>query len=133
MGPRMKVVIVGVDDWSRWGPLDMVMKALGPDDTVIHNGSTAIGGRIDSIARRTVRGRRPRIEVQWPEVPKYTGQEAIDKNAMQLIYHHAPQVVVWFGDSGDEPEIRPTLGYAEKAKVPCLMWDEFVAQRTRGM
>lgn len=129
----MKVVIVGDEKWSRWYAVEQVMAVLGPDDIVIHTGSSGIGTKIDVIAKRTNRSRRPRVEVQYPEVPKYPIDVARQKNALQLLAHHQPNVVVTFGETGEEPEIAAVMALAERAypNLPIMGWDEFVAARKR--
>lgn len=127
----MKVTIVGTNDWSNWYSVEQVVATLGAGDVIVHNGSYALGGKIDRIVARKPRARRPKVEIVFPETHKYNGADLLRQNALQLVGYHRPQVVVWFGDDGLELEIAPAIEYAELYHTPAQPWDEFVKERTQ--
>lgn len=124
----MKVVLVGPPDLSDWLMVERVVGVLTANDTAIHSGSYSLGGKVDRIVKRASRARRPHVEVEFPEVPKYPQAEAWVRLAGQFIVYHHPEVVVQFGDELTG-EVGPTLDYAEKAHIPVLTAEDFVRLR----
>lgn len=116
----MKVVLIGPDVVDgRTGPVwDLVrgvMATMAATDTLIHTGPSGVGRMVDSIASRSKgaeRRRRPKVEVQIPEIGRYERAEALRNNALQLLYHHLPDVIVYVGDGVDD-EVEPLLALFE--------------------
>lgn len=132
----MKIVAVGPPDLSDWITVDRVIGALTASDTVVHSGSYALGGKIDRVVKRTSRGRRPHVEVEFPPMPRHAPDVAYRKNAEQLLIHHAPDVVVWFGDDPEAGEVGPVLELAARMAqhgrpVVVMEAEEFVRARTQ--
>lgn len=112
----MKVVLVGVTEVDGrsgvvWDMVRDVMQSLGHDDILVHSGGNGLGALVDSIARRAkgpAKRRLPKVEVQMPEIGKFERVEALKQNALQLIFHQRPQVVVYIG-YGEDDEAKPVL------------------------
>lgn len=126
----MKVVVVGTP--RNWDPVEQVMAAMSADDTVAHAGSYALGGKIDRIVARKPRARRPKVEVHFPEVPRYEPYRALEQSALQMLRGHEPlaNVVVWVSETDDEDEVRAARSMAERWHVPVEYWEDWVAART---
>lgn len=143
----MKVVLVGVAELDGrtgvvWELVRDVLQSLGHDDVLVHSGGTGtIGSMVDSITRRAkgVEKRRlPKVEVQVPEIGKYERVEALRQNALQMIHHQRPQVVVYIG-YGEDDEAKPVIeqatlynaAAAETRVMAVQEASEFVAERGR--
>lgn len=142
----MKVVLVGpgeVDGRNApvWDAVRDVLHQLGPDDTVIHTGGNGVGMMVESIARRAKgyeKRNMPRRTLQLPEIVKYQRAEAFEKNAIQLVAHHRPDVVVYVG-YGEDAETRAVreLALRERPdgtriypKITVQTHEEFIAERS---
>lgn len=120
----MRVVLLGPGDVDGrtaviWDVVRSVMKALGPQDELVHSGGNGVGEKVDSIARRAKgmeRRRLPRIDVQLPEIGRYERAEALRRNAMQLVHVRMPDVIVYIGDGEDE-ETAPVLELAQRTRT----------------
>ncbi len=132
----MKVVFIGPGEVEgRSGPVWEVVRAalatLGHGDELVHT-DHGVGRMIDSIARRAKgaeRRRLPKIEVEPPEIGRYTRAEAFHRNAAQLLHYHAPHVLVYSGDGVDE-EVAPVLELAPLyTHVVVQAVEEFVKAR----
>lgn len=145
----MKVAIIGqttIDNRQSevWSALRGVLRSLSPTDTVIHTGrSDTLGAMIDSIkahAKGEERRRLPRIEVQVPEIGRYSREEAMRQNALQIMHVRQPDVVVYVGgalnedmsiipdQSGDE--MAHILEFAELyPRTRVLAADTFIEER----
>lgn len=132
----MKIVVVGPPDFSDWLMVDRLVGALSADDTIVHTGSYALGGKIDRVVKRTVRSRRPRVEVEFPPTPRYDAEIAHRKNAEQLLLHHAPDMVVWCGEDPEVGEVAAVLALAarmaeQNRHIKVVEATDFVRARTQ--
>lgn len=142
----MKVVLVGVTEVDGrtgvvWDQVRAVLQSLAPTDVLVHSGGNGLGMIVDSIVRRTKgapRRRLPKVEVQVPEIGRYERIEALKQNALQMIHHQRPQVVVYVGD-GEDAETAPVVeqatlynaAAAETRLIAVQEASEFVADRGR--
>lgn len=152
----MKVVLVGVAELDGrtgvvWNMVRDVLQSLGPSDVLVHSGGgvkdatghmqPTLGSIVDSIVRRAKgaeKRRLPKVEVQIPEIGRYERLDALMHNAIQLIHHQRPQVVVYVG-YGEDDEARPVLEQvalynAAAAETRVIAWQEaseFVTERGR--
>jgi hypothetical protein len=140
----MKVVLIGVAHQDGrtgpvWDAVRAVMQALGPQDVLVHSGGgrkdeETIGRRVDTIARRAKgaeRRRLPKVEVQLPEIGRYPREEALEKNAMQLLHVVRPHEVIYIGE-GEDDETRPVLALAEQyPMIKFVPAEDFIAERAR--
>lgn len=141
----MKIVFVGpgeVDGRNSvvWDTVRAVLSALGPQDEVIHTGGSGIGEKVDSIARRAKgveRRRLPKIDVQLPETGKYEREEALRRNALQLVHVRMPDAIVYVG-YGEDVETAAVLDLAKRVaadgvrlypRIRVLPAEDFVQER----
>lgn len=127
-----------------WEQLRGIVRSLGPSDTCIHTGrSDTVGAMIDSMKARAKgeeRRRFPRLEVQVPEIGRYSREEAMRQNALQIMHIRQPDVVVYVGgalaedmsiiaeQSGDEmPHILAFADLYPRTRV--MAADTFIEER----
>jgi hypothetical protein len=143
----VKVALVGVAEIDGrtgivWDQIRAVLQSLGPGDVLVHSGGQGtVGSMVDSIVRRAKgaeRRRLPKVEVQIPEIGRYQREEALRQNALQIVYHVRPQVVVYVGD-GSDAEAQPVVAMveqfnaaaAENKVMRAQEAGEFIAERAR--
>lgn len=146
----MKVVLIGqtlIDGREApvWAALRGVLSSLGPYDTVTHTGRKGtLGAMVDSIkahARGDEKRRFPRVDVMVPEIGRYPRAGAFEHNALQLLGHVQPDVIVYVGDALNEDmtvmveqageEVGPVIEMAKKyPRVRVLAADVFIEERS---
>jgi hypothetical protein len=118
----IKVALIGPDNIDgRTGVVfDLVrtvLRQMGPGDLLIHTGGNGVASKIEYVyraAKGNERRRLPKCEVISPEIGRYPYEEALRRNAGQILHHYAPNYLVIVDDS---EEVRAVLELYERVDM----------------